>query len=82
MMPKTNNAQNTVEDAPAKFRLAAIQMLSTPRVDENLATADRLLADAAAQGAQLALLPEYFAIMGLRECDKIALREADGQGPI
>ena len=63
-------------------RLAAVQMISTPRVDENLATAGRLIAEAAAQGAQLVALPEYFPIMGLRERDKVAVREVDGQGPI
>ncbi len=67
---------------PVKTRLAAIQMVSTPRVDENLATAERLIAAAAAYGAQLVALPEYFAIMGLREGDKVAVRETDGSGPI
>ena len=63
-------------------RLAAVQMISTPRVDENLTTAGRLIAEAAAQGAKLVALPEYFPIMGLRERDKVAVREVDGQGPI
>ena len=63
-------------------RVAAVQMVSTPRVDENLATAGRLIAEAVAQGAQLVALPEYFPIMGLRERDKVAVREVDGQGPI
>lgn len=83
MMPQMNDLQATAEEnTPASFRLAAIQMVSSPRVDDNLAAAERLLAEAVAQGTQLAVLPEYFAIMGLRERDKIALREADGQGPI
>ena len=67
---------------PANARLAAIQMVSTPRVEENLAAAGRLIAEAAAQGAQLVALPEYFAIMGMRERDKVAVRETDGYGPI
>ena len=63
-------------------RVAAVQMVSTPRVDENLATAGRLIAEAAAQGAKLVALPEYFPIMGLRERDKVAVREVEGTGPI
>ncbi|MFA9949018.1 carbon-nitrogen hydrolase family protein [Dentiradicibacter hellwigii] len=82
-MPHMNEgAGAATTDATVKFRLAAIQMVSTPRVDENLAVADRLLAEAAAQGARLAVLPEYFAVMGMRERDKLALREPDGRGVI
>ena len=82
-MPHMNEgADAAATEAAVKFRLAAIQMVSTPRVDENLAVADRLLAEAAAQGARLAVLPEYFAVMGMRERDKLALREPDGRGVI
>ncbi len=63
------------------IRLAAIQMVSTPRVDENLQTAAGLIAEAAAQGAELVALPEYFPIMG-RDTDKFAAQEIDGHGPI
>ena len=63
-------------------RVAAIQMISTTRVEENLRTAGTLIAEAVAQGAQLVALPEYFPIMGRRDADKIAVREADGNGPI
>ena len=35
-----------------------------------------------AGSAQLAVLPENFALMGQREGDKLAVREAEGQGPI
>lgn len=63
-------------------RVAAIQMVSTPRVEENLRTADALIAEAAAQGADLVALPEYFPIMGRRDTDKIDVRETDGSGPI
>lgn len=67
---------------PQNLRVAALQMVSTPRVEENLQTAAHLIGDAVAQGAQLIVLPEYFAIMGLRDTDKIAVREPDGRGPI
>jgi nitrilase len=63
-------------------RVAAVQMVSTPRVAENLETAERLVADAVAQGATLVALPEYFPIMGLSDGDKVAAREDDGHGPI
>ena len=62
--------------------IAAIQMVSGPGVAENLAAAADLLAQAAAQGARLAVLPENFALMGQQETDKLAVREAEGQGPI
>jgi len=63
-------------------RVAALQMVSTPRVEENLKTAAGLVAQAVAQGAQLVALPEYFPIMGLSDADKFAVREVDGQGAI
>ena len=63
-------------------RVAAIQMVSTTRVEENLQTAGALIAEAVAQGAALVALPEYFPIMGRRDSDKLVVREADGAGPI
>ena len=63
-------------------RIAGVQMASGPKVSANLNEAGRLIAAAAAQGAQLVALPEYFAIMGLQETDKVKVREADGKGPI
>jgi deaminated glutathione amidase len=63
-------------------RVAAVQMVSTTRVEENLRTAEKLIAEAARTGAQLIALPEYFCLMGNRDADKVALREADGHGPI
>jgi deaminated glutathione amidase len=65
-----------------EFRVAAVQMVSTHKVRENLAAAADLVARAAAQGAALVVLPEYFCIMGLNERDKLAAKEADGDGPI
>jgi deaminated glutathione amidase len=63
-------------------RIAAVQMISTPEVAPNLATAARLIAEAAAQGAQLVALPEYFPIIGGSDADRLAVREWDGSGPI
>ncbi|HKT97189.1 MAG TPA: carbon-nitrogen hydrolase family protein [Paraburkholderia sp.] len=64
------------------FRVAALQMVSTPDRDRNLADAERLIAQAASQGARLVLLPEYFCFMGHKDSDKLAIREAYGDGPI
>ncbi|HGL4261182.1 carbon-nitrogen hydrolase family protein [Burkholderia dolosa] len=64
------------------FRVAALQMVSTPDVARNLADARRLIAEAAGEGAQLVLLPEYFCFMGHRDTDKLALAEPYQDGPI
>ena len=64
------------------MKVAALQMVSGPRPDDNMAQARRLLEDAAAQGAELAVLPEYFGFMGARDTDKLALREPLGDGPL
>lgn len=64
------------------MQVAVLQMCSTPNVAENLACAQALLAQAADQGAELALLPEYFCGMGLRDADKLAWCEDFGHGPI
>ncbi|GAB3473814.1 carbon-nitrogen hydrolase family protein [Massilia terrae] len=62
--------------------VAAVQMVSTPDVNQNIATCARLVAQAAAGGAQLVTLPEYWPIMGLRDTDKVAHAEALDDGPI
>jgi nitrilase len=64
------------------MKLAAVQMISGPDVAPNLATAGRLIAEAAAAGAQLVALPEYFPLIGATDADRLAAREADGAGPI
>ncbi len=64
------------------IKVAAVQMVSTPDVQENFASARRLVAEAAQQGAQLVLLPEYWPVMGMREEDKIGLAEELDGGPI
>lgn len=58
--------------------VAAIQMNSRGEVAPNLARAGDLLADAARRGAQLAVLPENFALMGAHETDKLGVAEPDG----
>ena len=61
---------------------AAVQMASGPHVDANLLEAERLVAQAVEAGARLVVLPENFAFLGARERDKLAVREAEGEGPI
>lgn len=63
-------------------RIAAVQMASGPRVESNLKEAARLIEMAAEQGAKLVGLPEYFGIMGMKDSDKVAVREKFGEGPI
>lgn len=67
---------------PGAVRIAAIQMASGPNVASNLAEAERLIEQAAMAGAKLVALPEYFAIMGMKDTDKVAVREVEGKGPI
>ena len=62
--------------------IAAIQMTSGPDVAANLEQARPLLEDAARRGAQLAVLPENFSFLGLRDTDKREVAEADGAGPV
>jgi nitrilase len=57
-------------------------MVSGPEVAANLHEAGRLIEVAAARGAELIALPEYFPIMGIDERDKVRVREEEGSGPI
>lgn len=63
-------------------RIAAVQMASGPRVESNLKEAAWLIEMAVEQGAKLVALPEYFGIMGMKDTDKVAVREVFGKGPI
>lgn len=54
------------------MKVAAIQMTSTPSLQENISTATRLIQQAVTAGAKLVLLPEYWALMG-KEHDKHVL---------
>jgi deaminated glutathione amidase len=64
------------------MKTAAIQMVSGTSVQGNLDTARALLAQAAAQGAELAVLPEYFCVMGMKDTDKLKIQEKSGSGLI
>ncbi|WP_079417995.1 carbon-nitrogen hydrolase family protein [Thiomonas intermedia] len=64
------------------MKIAALQMVSGTSAAANLQRAEGLLAQAAAQGVRLAVLPEYFCLMGRSDTDKVRLREKPGSGPI
>jgi len=64
------------------MKIAALQMVSTTRVEVNLDAARRLVAEAARAGAELVALPEYFCVMGRADSDKLAVAEAPGDGPV
>lgn len=63
-------------------QVAAIQMVSGADVQANLACAAGLIAKAAAQGAQVVLLPECFAVFGSADLARVAEDEISGARPI
>ncbi len=66
-----------------ELRVAAVQMRSTEDLAANLAICRALTAQAAADGAQLVVLPECFSFLGRGEGDKLTISETtDGAGPI
>lgn len=60
--------------------IAVIQTCSSTSVDENIACVENLIANAAEQGAKWVVLPEYWAIMGQNETDKVKIAEDFGNG--
>lgn len=64
------------------MKVAAIQMVSTEHLAQNMATAATLLQKASDAGAKLLLLPEYWPQMGLQETDKLGIAEPIGSGVI
>ena len=64
------------------MKVAAIQMVSCGHLQTNLDAAMRLLEQAAQAGAELAVLPEFFGLMGFKDTDKLAVQEGFGHGPV
>ncbi|SRR5579883_442145 len=64
------------------FKAACVQMTSSSQIDQNLDEAARLIRQAAEQGAQLVVLPEMFATMGMDQAEKVKHYETPGKGPI
>jgi deaminated glutathione amidase len=83
-MPITsrNKTEKLTKPISGVVKVAGIQMASSPQVASNLIEAERLIALAAAQGAKIVVLPEYFCIMGVKENDKVQAREIPNDGPI
>jgi nitrilase len=90
MTARRGERKSTLKSVPAgsasksklqsPFRVAAVQTVSGGDVAANLDAARPLIAEAAAAGARLVVLPEYFGIFGQRATDKVAVREQDGEG--
>lgn len=57
------------------IRAAAVQMISSTDPDNNINTMKRLVRQAAEQGADWVLLPEYWPLMGCKDTDKLAFAE-------
>ena len=74
--------ESTATTRDSFTRVAAIQMTAGPNIWGNLEEAARLLELAAAEGAKLAALPEYFCLMGMSDADKVAVCEQANRGPI
>ncbi len=79
---KTKKPSATTSSNAGIVKVAGIQMASGPNVAANLSEAERLIEIAVDQGAKLVVLPEYFAIMGLKDTDKVEVAEKEGDGPI
>jgi deaminated glutathione amidase len=60
------------------MRAAAVQLNSTDDKERNMATADRLVRDAAADGADLIVLPEKFNVLGEHEHYVAGAESLDG----
>ncbi|BCU07799.1 carbon-nitrogen hydrolase family protein [Allochromatium tepidum] len=65
-----------------KHKIGAIQMATGPNVSANLFEVERLVRESVEEGAELVVLPENFAFMGQEDRDQLAIREADGDGPL
>tara|TARA_R110000782_G_scaffold24736_10_gene64268 strand:- start:8207 stop:9025 length:819 start_codon:yes stop_codon:yes gene_type:complete len=64
------------------INVAAIQMVSTDDVDENLSLAEKLINEAISKNAKFVTLPENFPLMGKEDTDRLSITEAFGTGPI
>lgn len=66
----------------ASIIVAAVQMVSSTDIDDNMTTAAHWIQAAVNNGARVVLLPEYFCIMGQHDTDKLAHKEIAGDGPL
>jgi nitrilase len=73
---------DTATPSTQTCRVAAVQTVSGPDVAANMRMVDELIAQAAAAGARMVALPEYFPLITADEMAKVAIRERDGDGPL
>ncbi|WP_423595746.1 carbon-nitrogen hydrolase family protein [Roseateles sp. MS654] len=69
---------STASSAAAPVTVAAVQMVSGTRLEDNLERARHWIGEAARQGARLVSLPEYFCLMGHKDTDKLPFAERPG----
>ncbi len=62
--------------------IAALQMVSCCDLETNLQVAEELIDEAVEQGAKMVVLPENFAVFGVRDLYSCGLEEATPAGPI
>ncbi len=63
-------------------KVAIVQMVSGTQVAENVRTMQQLVQQAAAEGSEWIVLPEYWPILGQNDQDKVAVAEKFGDGPL
>jgi deaminated glutathione amidase len=78
----TKDSNSTSDKNDRIFKVAAIQMASSPNVAANLIEARRLIEIAANDNAKIVVLPEYFCIMGIKDFDKVTIKEKPHDGNI
>ena len=64
----------------SSLSVAVIQTCSSTSLDDNIACVENLMANATEQGAEWVVLPEYWAIMGANDTDKVQIAEDFGNG--
>ena len=78
----TTQRTTVMTTMPDRILAACVQLTSGADVAKNLEVCARLCREARGRGAQLVVLPENFAFMGLHEADKFQVAEAVGDGTI